>query len=194
MWSASLFRSIFGTLTHTMDSPDGSHRSISRGSSPRIAATLPRMSCDALSVGTPMLKLTTMLDSPSCELDSMWRTPSTVLTVSSIFLVTSRSTVSGDAPSYRVVTVTTGNSTSGNRSTFNDRYDVRPSTASAAIIMVAKTGCLMERSLRNMAYDPALAPGCTLLAGASTWTCVPGPSALGGSTTTTSPAFRPAVT
>ena len=72
--------------------------SISRGSSPRIAATLPRMSCDAFSVGTPMLKLTTMVDSPSWEVDSMWRTPSTVLTASSIFFVTSRSTVSGDAP------------------------------------------------------------------------------------------------
>ena len=84
----------------------------------------------------------------------MWRTPSTVLTASSIFFVTSRSTVSGDAPVYRVVTVTTGNSTSGKRSTFSARYDVRPRTASAAIIMVASTGCLIERSLRNMAYDP----------------------------------------
>jgi hypothetical protein len=38
----------------------------------------------------------------------MWRTPSTVLTASSMNFVTSRSTVSGDAPVYRVVTVTTG--------------------------------------------------------------------------------------
>jgi hypothetical protein len=45
--------------------------SISRGNSPRMAATLPRMSCDAFSVGTPMLNWTTMVESPSCEVDSM---------------------------------------------------------------------------------------------------------------------------
>ena len=149
------------TATETIGVEAGSIRrmigsSISRGSSPRIAATLPRMSCEAFSVGTPTLNCTTTLDSPSCDVDSMWRTPSTVLTVSSMNFVTSRSTVSGDAPVYRVVTVTTGNSTSGKRSTFSAWYDVRPSTASAAIIIVAKTGCLIERSLRNMAYDPAL--------------------------------------
>ncbi len=72
--------------------------SISRGRSPRMAATLPRMSCDAFSVGTPMLKFTMTVDSPSCDVDSMWRTPSTVFTASSISFVTSRSTVSGDAP------------------------------------------------------------------------------------------------
>src|SRR5436190_20869970 len=38
-----------------------------------------------------------------------------------------------------------------------------------------------------MAYDPALVAR-------STCTCVPGPSALGGSTTTTSPTFKPLVT
>ena len=84
-----------------------------------MAATLPRMSWEALSVGTPMLNCTTMLERPSCEVDSMCRTPSTVFTASSMSLVTSRSTVSGDAPWNRVVTVTTGNSTSGNRSTFS---------------------------------------------------------------------------
>ncbi len=86
-----------------------------------MAATFPRMSCDALSVGTPMLKFTTMVDNPSWDVDSMCRTPSTVLTDSSIFFVTSRSTVSGDAPVYLVVTTTTGNSTSGKRSTFSAR-------------------------------------------------------------------------
>ena len=144
------------TATETIGVEAGSIRrmigsSISRGSSPRIAATLPRISCEAFSVGTPTLNCTTMLDSPSCDVDSMWRTPSTVFTVSSMNFVTSRSTVSGDAPVYRVVTVTTGNSTSGKRSTFSAWYDVRPRTASAAIIIVANTGCLIERSLRNMA-------------------------------------------
>ena len=39
-----------------------------------------------------------MFESPSCEVDSTWRMPWTVLTDSSIFFVTSRSTVSGEAP------------------------------------------------------------------------------------------------
>ena len=93
---ASIATDTIGIAAGSMRRMIGS--SISRGSSPRMAATFPLISCDAFSVGTPMLKFTTMLDSPSCELDSMWRTPSTVFTASSIFFVTSRSTVSGDAP------------------------------------------------------------------------------------------------
>ena len=72
--------------------------SISRGSWPRMAATLPRMSWAATWVELPMWKMTTMFESPSCEVDSMVLTPSTVLTASSMRLVTSRSTVSGLAP------------------------------------------------------------------------------------------------
>ena len=112
------------TATDTMGVEAGSIRrmigsSISRGSSPRTAATLPRMSCDAFRVGTPTLNCTTIVESPSCDVDSMCRTPSTVFTASSMNFVTSRSTVSGDAPVYLVVTVTTGNSTSGKRSTLS---------------------------------------------------------------------------
>ena len=91
------------TETDTIGSALASSRcttgsSISTGSSPRIAATLPRMSCEATWVETPTRNITTMFESPSCEVDSTWRMPSTVLIDSSIRLVTSRSTASGVAP------------------------------------------------------------------------------------------------
>ena len=72
--------------------------SISRGRSPRIAAILPRTSCEALTAETSSWNSTTMFERPSWEIDSMCLTPSTVLISSSIFFVTSRSTVSGPAP------------------------------------------------------------------------------------------------
>ena len=72
--------------------------SISRGRSPRMAAILPRTSWEALMAETSSWNSTTMLERPSCEIDSMCFTPSTVLISSSIFFVTSRSTVSGPAP------------------------------------------------------------------------------------------------
>ncbi len=92
------------TDTETIGSALASSRwttgsSISLGSRPRIAATLPRMSWDATWVETPTRNITMMLERPSCEVDSTWRMPCTVLIDSSIFLVTSRSTASGVAPS-----------------------------------------------------------------------------------------------
>ena len=72
--------------------------SISRGRSPRIAEILPRTSCEALIAETSSWNSTTMFERPSWEIDSMCFTPSTVLISSSIFFVTSRSTVSGPAP------------------------------------------------------------------------------------------------
>ena len=72
--------------------------SISRGRSPRIAEILPRTSWEALIAETSSWNSTTMFERPSWEIDSMCFTPSTVLISSSIFLVTSRSTVSGPAP------------------------------------------------------------------------------------------------
>ena len=44
------------------------------------------MSWDATWVETPTRNITTMLERPSCEVDSTWRMPSTVLIDSSIFL------------------------------------------------------------------------------------------------------------
>jgi hypothetical protein len=49
-----------------------------------------------------------------------------------------------------VVTLATGISTLGKKSMFSCRCEASPTTARAAIIMVAKTGYLMERLLRNM--------------------------------------------
>ena len=91
------------TDTDTMGRAPGSMRwtmgsSISRGRSPRIPATLPRMSCEATWVETSRLKNTTMFDSPSCDVDSTCLMPWTVLIDSSMRFVTSRSTVSGEAP------------------------------------------------------------------------------------------------
>ena len=63
-----------------------------------MLATLPRMSWLATWVGISRWKRITMLESPSCDVLSTCLIPSTVLIDSSIFFVTSRSTVSGEAP------------------------------------------------------------------------------------------------
>ena len=71
------------------------------------------------------------------------RTSSTwlmVLTASSIFLLISVSTSSGDAPGLITVTSTVGISTFGNRSTPKLKYEKIPTTTNARISMVANTG------------------------------------------------------
>ena len=65
-------------------------------------------------------------------------------------LVTSRSTVSGEAPGNSVVIDSTGISTSGIMSMASLRNENAPSVTSASIITVAKTGRLIERLERNM--------------------------------------------
>ena len=64
-----------------------------------------------------VLVCTTIVERPSCDVDSMWRTPSTVFTASSMRFDTWVSTSSGAAPRNVVVIVTIGNSIFGNRST-----------------------------------------------------------------------------
>jgi hypothetical protein len=66
--------------------------------------------------------------------------PAMAFTPSSIFLLTSLSTISGDAPGYSVVITTTGKSMLGNWSIFRRWYENKPSTTKASITMVAKTG------------------------------------------------------
>ena len=85
---------------------------------------------------------------PSEETELNSRMPSIVLICSSRTSVTSVSTVSGEAPSRIVVTVTKGNSTSGFRSTLSRLRDTRPSTTSATFSMSAKTGRRIEMSGR----------------------------------------------
>src|SRR6478735_8316992 len=66
--------------------------------------------------------------------------PAIELTPSSSFLVTSLSTISGEAPGYSAVTTTTGKSMLGNWSTFRRWRENKPSTTMASMTMVARTG------------------------------------------------------
>ena len=66
--------------------------------------------------------------------------PLMVLTASSILSVISVSISSGAAPGSTVVTMTNGNSTFGKRSTPSLKYENAPTTTSARMITVAKTG------------------------------------------------------
>ncbi len=77
--------------------------------------------------------------------------PAIELTPSSSFLVTSLSTISGEAPGYSAVTTTTGKSMSGNWSTFSRWYENTPSTTSASITMVARTGLRRLTRVNHMA-------------------------------------------
>ena len=72
--------------------------------------------------------------------------PETVLMMSSIGLVTVVSISSTLAPGSTVVTVQTGKSTSGKRSTPSSPYETRPSTTGIATSTQVKTGRLMQMS------------------------------------------------
>ncbi len=82
-------------------------------------------------------------------------TPAIGLTASSIRLLTSLSTVSGEAPGYLVTIERMGISTSGYSSIARRLYEKRPSVTRTSIITVAKIGRLMERSERSMALTSA---------------------------------------
>ena len=91
--------------------------SIPSGSSPRMAAILARASwAPSLSL-TSSWNWTMTVETLSREIERTFFTPAIVLTASSIRLLTSRSTLSGEAPGNFVTMVTTGISTSGNMST-----------------------------------------------------------------------------
>ena len=79
------------------------------------------------------------------------RTPLTVLTTSSIGLVMSFSTASGEAPGYWTWMKIAGKLISGMRSTRRRLYEKTPSTSNATITMVAKTGWLMLVLVIHMA-------------------------------------------
>src|SRR5437868_12174221 len=74
-----------------------------------------------------------------------------VLRTSSIGLLMSFSTASGEAPGYCTWMKTKGMVMSGMRSTRSRLYENRPSTHSAAITMVANTGWLMLVRVIHMA-------------------------------------------
>ena len=90
----------------------------------------------------------TIWETPSSEIDVMSSTPWTGLNACSIRSETSRSMVSGLAPGYTVVTVTTGISMSGNWSIGRFRSANSPSTTSPSMIIDVKTGRRMATPLR----------------------------------------------
>ena len=71
---------------------------MSLGNSARMELILACASCWAVAMRVPRRNSTTTTEMPSVEVEEMWRTPEMVFSASSMRLVTSRSTVSGDAP------------------------------------------------------------------------------------------------
>src|SRR3954471_22081166 len=98
--------------------------------------------------------------------------PAIEFTDSSIFFVTSLSTISGDAPGYSVITTTTGRSMLGNWSTLSRWYENRPSTTMASITIVAKTGFFRLTRVNHMAREPQ-GLGVTPAGALVNLTCVP---------------------
>ena len=96
--------------------------------------------------------MTTALPSLLREVRAL--TPAIELTASSIFLVTSLSTISGEAPGYAAVTTTTGKSILGNWSTFKRWYEKTPSTTKASITIVANTGLRRLTLVNHMVGCP----------------------------------------
>ena len=68
---------------------------------------------------------------------------------SSIGSMTSRSTVSGDAPGYGIDTDTTGGATSGNSSVLRLKSAKMPNTTSASMVTMVMMGRRMEKSEMN---------------------------------------------
>ncbi len=124
---------------------------IPSGSSRRTPLIFARASCDTSLTFTSRLNSTMTDDSPSRETETTCLTPAIGFTASSIFRLTSRSTVSGDAPGYSVMIDSTGISTSGIMSIGSCRMEKTPSVTRVSIITVATTGRLMDRFERNMA-------------------------------------------
>ena len=124
------------------------------GNSRRIALIFARASCDTSLTLISRLNSTTTDDRPSRDVDWTCLTPEIELTASSILRLTSRSTVSGDAPGYSVRIESTGISTLGIRSTGRRRHEKIPSVTSVSIITVATTGREIDRFERNMATLP----------------------------------------
>ena len=120
--------------------------SVPSGRSARIVLTLSRTSCVPTSPFFDSRNCTVTIETPSIVVDRSSSMPETVLMMSSIGLVTVVSISSTLAPGSTVVTVQTGKSTFGNRSTPSSLYDTRPSTTGIATSTHVKTGRLMQTS------------------------------------------------
>src|SRR5580704_18152098 len=86
------------------------------------------------------------VDVPSTDVELICSMPLIVFTESSTRLVMSVSTSSADAPGLLTLTDTVGKSILGNRSTPKVKNEKPPTTMSATISMVAKTGRLTQSS------------------------------------------------
>ena len=124
------------------------------GRSRRMALIFALASCETSLTFTSSSNSTMTDERPSRDTELTCFTPEIELTASSIFRLTSRSTVSGDAPGYSVMIDRTGISTSGIMSMGSRLQENRPTVTRASIITVATTGRLMERFDRNIATPP----------------------------------------
>src|SRR6185295_12272439 len=124
--------------------------SVPGGNRARIVFTLSRTSWAAMSRFRSNRNVTMIDDTPSVVTLLNSSMPWIVLMISSSGLVTLVSISSGDAPRRVVVTVITGNSTFGNWSMPMLLNENQPSTTRNKLMIVAKTGRLMQRSAMPM--------------------------------------------
>ena len=128
------------------------------GSWLRMELILARVSCATSLSFSSRRNSTVTVETPSREKEYICLTPAIELIASSIFLDTSRSTLSGEAPGNLVTIETTGISTFGHISTESQRKEKIPRVTSASTMTEAKTGRLMERSERIMNQLPCFRP------------------------------------
>ena len=124
--------------------------SISAGNSARATCTLSRTSWTFSRALELRLNSIRICARPSLEKDCSVSIPSIVLMYSSRMSVTSDSMVSAEAPSSVAVTLTYGNSTSGNKSTPNRPIDIRPRPTKDAMSITANTARRIEISTSHI--------------------------------------------
>src|SRR3954453_451281 len=125
----------------------------------RTDATFSRTSSAALRPSTCSWNSMTTSDWPSKLREVRALMPAMEFTASSIRLLTSLSTISGEAPGYSVCTTTTGNSILGNWSMLRRWYENTPSTTMAAITIVANTGFFRETRVNHIGMAQVLGTG-----------------------------------
>ena len=99
---------------------------------------------------------TMMTPKLSSDDEAIFSTPLMPEIASSIGSITSRSTVSGEAPGYGIATDTTGGDTSGNSSVLSLQSAKMPKTTSASIATTVTMGRWMAKSEMNMETCAAL--------------------------------------
>ncbi len=115
-----------------------------------MAATFSRTSAAAAWASTSSRSSTPTREKPSVEVEITRLTPLMPETASSMRWVTSDSTSSGAAPGKTTPTLMNGKLTSGKRSMPRRPIETSPSTTKLMMVMVAKTGRLMDVSEIHM--------------------------------------------